>query len=192
MAKAYIALGINHAEDEEAPYRWEHDGGFEPEELPELVWAEEREGQMDQPEQEEREHAGTGDAYAGRDGVRDVHVIVPKHRAEHIGDQRRSRVQLNTVPDNGQRSSSENEVVRSWISQLVPWNAIVGRRWCREGTHLGLLTPHAKNAPANHWVANVVNTRATGVEEHRYRANELRQEDRQDALPPVQPDTDHC
>ena len=52
MSEADVALGIDHAEDEQTPDRRQHDDCLEPEELAELVGAEESEWKMDQPEEE--------------------------------------------------------------------------------------------------------------------------------------------
>ena len=57
VERAEVTLRVGHAENEEAPDGGEHDDGFEPEESSELVRAEGAEGEMDEPKEEEGQHA---------------------------------------------------------------------------------------------------------------------------------------
>ena len=71
---------------------------------------------------------------------------------------------LYSIPDNSQRSPRTNKVVTS---------------------------PHAKNTASHNRISNVIDARASGVEEHGHRANELTGKDNKNALPPIQADADH-
>jgi len=75
---------IGHAEDEQPPDGGEDYDGFEPEEGAQLVGSESAEGEVDEPEEEECQHALRGDADGGGDVVGDVGEGVPKDAAEDV------------------------------------------------------------------------------------------------------------
>lgn len=84
MMQADTTLRVDHAEDEQAEDGGNHDEGLGPEEFAQLVGTEERQRQIDEPEQEEREESGAGDAHRCGNSIWDVRVVVPEDGAQHV------------------------------------------------------------------------------------------------------------
>jgi len=131
MMQSNLATSIDHTKDEEPKHARDHDAGLDIEEPLEVIWTQEREWHMRQPEQKECQHSSGSDTYARRDMVGDVAIPVPKYGTQHVANQSRSGVQLHSISNNGESSSGTTVVQR---------------------------TPHPENGSGHNGKANVVDT----------------------------------
>lgn len=86
----HLTFALDHAVNENACDCWQHDKSFEPKEFLELVWSEETEDEVDEPEQDKGKHSLSRDSGRLRDMVRDVIVQVSKDGPEHVAHMTRA------------------------------------------------------------------------------------------------------
>ena len=79
---------------------------------------------MYQPEQEESQHAGASDAHGCWYVVRNACIAAPEDCSKHVCDECGAGVQLHPIPNDGEGSTSQDEVVGS-----VEQSANVSREW---------------------------------------------------------------
>lgn len=84
QSTTHIPLTRNHAVDEDTDDGRCHDKALEPEELLQLIRPEKTEEEMDQPKQEEGQHAFCRDPDGLADMVGDIVVAVSKDGSEDV------------------------------------------------------------------------------------------------------------
>lgn len=106
---------FNHAVDENSKDCGHHDKPFEPEELCKLIWSEETEAEVDQPEDEEGNHLVRGNSRRSRKMVWHVLITVAEDRSKHVGDVACTRIDYHLLSI---RASQE------FVADLLTLNAI--------------------------------------------------------------------
>lgn len=177
-----ISLGVDHAENEEAPNGGEHDDGLEPEECFQLVRSEGAEWEMDKPEQEEGEHATCCDPNGLRDMIRDIGEFVTEDATKNVQHEACTRVDFQL----------SMETSSSRLEERLTLDTIPNDGQSSPGPHEVVAAPHTKYTSGNNWISNMVHASTPGVEEHCDGRDQLTGKDHKDTLPPVQPNSDHC